>query len=91
MKQIRTVDAAGHVLCHDLTQIIPGKFKGPIFKKGHVVTEEDIPVLLSVGKDNIYVWENDESMMHENEAAEVLCAICRGENIRRGEVKEGKI
>lgn len=91
MKEMKTVDAVGKVLCHDITQIIKDVSKGPVFRKGHVIREEDIPVLLSVGKDHIYVWENDESMMHEDEAAEVLCAIARGENVDRGEVKEGKI
>ena len=91
MKLIKTEDAVGQVLCHDITQIIKGVTKDAVFRKGHVITEEDIPVLLSVGKDNIYVWENDETMMHENDAAEVLCAICKGENMSRGEVKEGKI
>jgi hypothetical protein len=60
------------VLCHDITQIIPGVKKDAVFRKGHIITKEDIPVLLSVGKDTIYIWENDETMMHENEAAEVL-------------------
>ena len=91
MKLMKTEDAVGQVICHDITQIIRGVTKDAVFRKGHVITEEDIPVLLSVGKDHIYVWENDETMMHENEAAEVLCAICKGENISRGEVKEGKI
>ena len=48
MKQIRTVDAVGSVLCHVITQIIKGVTKDAVFRKGHVVTEEDIPVLLSV-------------------------------------------
>ena len=91
MKLMKTEDAVGQVICHDITQIIKGVTKDAIFRKGHIITEEDIPVLLSVGKDNIYVWENDESMMHENEAAEVLCDICKGANMSRGEVKEGKI
>ena len=91
MKLIKTVDAAGHVLCHDLTQIIPGEYKGARFRKGHIVTEEDIPVLLSMGKENLYIFELDEGMVHENEAAEVLCEICKGYNMNRGEVKEGKI
>ena len=91
MKEIKTVDAVGQVLCHDITQIIKDVTKGPVFRKGHIIQEEDIPVLLSVGKDHIFVWENDETMMHENDAAEVLCEICKGENIGRGEVKEGKI
>ena len=91
MKLIRTADAVGQVICHDITQIIRGVTKDARFRKGHIITEEDIPVLLSLGKDHIYVWENDGNMMHENEAAEVLCTICKGANMSRGGVKEGKI
>ena len=91
IKEIRTVDAAGHVLCHDLTQIIPGEFKGARFRKGHVVTEEDIPVLLSMGKEHLYVLELDADTLHEDDAAERLADLTQGENMRRGETKEGKI
>lgn len=91
MKLIKTEDAVGQILCHDITQIIKGVTKDAVFRKGHVITEADIPVLLSVGKENIYVWENDETMLHENDAAEILCKLCLGENLTRGEVKEGKI
>ena len=55
MKLIRTQEAVGHVLCHDMTQIIPGVSKDARFRKGHVVREADIPVLLSMGKENLYV------------------------------------
>ena len=72
MKLMKTTEAVGQVLCHDITQIIPGVKKDAVFRKGHIITKEDIPVLLSVGKDTIYIWENDETMMHENEAAEEL-------------------
>ena len=71
MKLIRTEDAVGQVLCHDLTQIIKGVSKGPRFRKGHIVAEEDIPVLLSMGKDQLYVWEKDDTVYHENEAGVV--------------------
>ena len=91
MKLIKTVDAEGAVLCHDITQIIRGVTKDAVFRKGHIVTKEDIPVLLSVGKDTLYVWEKEEGMMHEDEAAEVLCEICRGEHMDRSLPKEGKI
>ncbi len=91
MKLIRTEDAVGHVLCHDLTQIIPGEYKGARFTKGHVVKAEDIPILLSMGKENLYIYEMEEGMVHENDAAQRLCAICRGENIDCSPVKEGKI
>ena len=57
MKLIKTEDAVGQVLCHDLTQIIKDQYKDARFRKGHVVTQEDIPVLLSMGKEHLYVWE----------------------------------
>ena len=91
MKLIKTVDAEGAVLCHDITQIIRGVTKDAVFRKGHIVTKEDIPVLLSVGKDTLYVWEKEEGMLHEDDAAEVLCEICRGEHMDRSLPKEGKI
>lgn len=91
MKLIKTTEAVGQVLCHDMTQIIPGEYKGARFRKGHIVTKEDIPILLSMGKENLFIYETDENMLHENDAAEILCEICKGENINRSEVKEGKI
>ena len=91
MKLIRTEDAVGHVLCHDMTQIIRDQYKDARFRKGHIVTEEDIPVLLSMGKEHLYVWEMNENMVHENDAAERLLVLCGRENMARGEVKEGKI
>ena len=91
MKLIRTEDAVGHVLCHDLTQIIKGVTKDARFRKGHIVTEEDIPVLLSIGKEHLYVWEKDETMLHEDEGAEILRRICQGTHMHATEPKEGKI
>ncbi|MBP3853515.1 MAG: molybdopterin-binding protein, partial [Erysipelotrichaceae bacterium] len=93
MKCIKTVDAVGHMLCHDITQIVPGEFKGPAFKKGHIIQEEDIPVLLRIGKENLYVWQVDETMMHEDQAAEVLADLCTRQDpfFSYSAVKEGKI
>lgn len=91
MKEINTIDAVGHVLCHDITQIIKDVTKGTAFSKGHIITEADIPVLLSLGKEHLYVWEKQEGMLHENEAAEILYQICAGEHMSPTAVKEGKI
>ena len=91
MKEINTKDAVGHVLCHDITQIVKDKVKGVAFKKGHVVKEEDINTLLSLGKDHLYVWEKNEGMLHENEAAIILRDICKNEYMEESDVKEGKI
>lgn len=91
MKLVRTEDAVGQVLCHDITQIIRGVTKDAVFRKGHVITEEDLPVLLNVGKEHVYIWENDENMLHENDAAGILYELCKNEYMRPSEVKEGKI
>ena len=93
MKEIRTEDAVGHILCHDITQIIKDEKKGVLFKKGHVVREEDIPLLLSVGKEHLFVWEKKEGILHENEAAQILYKICAGDSdkVHGTEIKEGKI
>ena len=91
MKLIPTQEAVGHVLCHDLTQIIPGQYKGARFRKGHVVTEEDIPVLLSMGKEHLYVWEMEPGILHENDAAARLVKLCQGPGMVQSEVREGKI
>ncbi|MCD8157002.1 MAG: molybdopterin-binding protein [Clostridiales bacterium] len=91
MKQIRTTEAAGHVLCHDITRIVKDVVKDTAFRKGHIVTEADIPELLKLGKDHLYVWEKDETMLHEDEAAEILRDICLNEHMKAGSPKEGKI
>ena len=91
MKIIKTEDAVGQVLCHDMTQIILGKYKDARFRKGHIVTEEDIPILLSMGKENLYVWEMKEGILHENDAAERMCNMCISDGMTKSEVKEGKI
>ena len=91
MKLIQTTEAIGHVLCHDMTQIIRGVKKDAAFKKGHIVKAEDIPVLLSMGKDRLYVWEKKEGILHENEAAQILYELCKNDGMTPTEVKEGKI
>ena len=91
MKTIKTIDSVGQVLAHDITQIIPGKFKGPVFKKGHIIKEEDIPILLSVGKENLFVIEKNDSLLHEDEAAEILRDLCGSMNMEASLPSEGKI
>lgn len=91
MKEIETIHAEGHVICHDITVIIKDQIKDTAFRKGHIVTKEDIPKLLSLGKDHLYVWEKEEGMLHENEAAKILASVCRNQYMKETPVKEGKI
>ncbi|MDR0357797.1 MAG: molybdopterin-binding protein [Clostridiales Family XIII bacterium] len=93
MKLIKTSEAVGHILCHDITRIVPGVVKDAAFRKGHRVREEDIPALLAMGKENLYVWEQNEYMLHEDEAAQILYDICAGAqtSMTATPAKEGKI
>lgn len=92
MKQIKIEDAIGCILSHDVTKIVPGEFKGRLFKKGHVIKKEDIPKLLDIGKEHIYVWEPKEDELHENDAATRIKDLVFGEGCCISEeIKEGKI
>lgn len=91
MKTIRVEKAVGSVLCHDMTKIIPGEFKGVAFKKGHVIKNEDIAELLKMGKEHVYVWHKEDGMLHENEAAKRLGKLCKGMNISGSDIQEGKM
>lgn len=91
MKTVRTQDAVGMPLAHDLTQIIPGQYKGARFKKGHIVTEEDIPVMLSMGKEHLYVLELGADDVHEDEAGKRIAQAAAGANIILKPKGEGKV
>jgi hypothetical protein len=91
MKTIPVHEAVGTVLCHDITRIVPGEFKGPVFRKGHVVTPEDIPILLQTGKENLYVYEPSPGLLHEDDAARRICAAAMGDNLTLSKPKEGRI
>ena len=89
MKRIRP-RMRPRVLCHDMTQIIVDVTKDARFRKGHVVTEEDIPVLLH-GQDHLYVWEMDSTMLHEDDGATILMHATKNQFMDASDVKEGKI
>ncbi len=91
MRAVSVYQAEGMVLCHDVTEIIPGKRKGRAFNKGHVIQKEDINKLLMIGKENIYVWEVNEKLLHENDAARRFARAAAGEGLRLAEAAEGKV
>jgi hypothetical protein len=91
MKKIKIEDAVGMLLGHDVTQIIPGQFKGPRFKRGHLIMEEDISEFLKIGKEHIYVMDLKAGMIHEDEAAIRLGKAFSGSNIESSAPSEGKV
>ncbi|MBA3010754.1 MAG: molybdopterin-binding protein [Proteobacteria bacterium] len=83
-------DAVGKVLLHDITQIVPDLFKGPCFRKGHIITQEDVAKLLDLGKKNIYV-SGLEGEVHENDAALRIARAAMGKGLSISDPKEGKV
>jgi len=91
MKAVPVENAVGMVLCHDMTRIVPGEYKGPAFRKGHVVTESDIPALLRIGKEHIYVLDMPPGKIHEDEAAMRIAAAAVGPGLTLTSVCEGRV
>jgi molybdenum cofactor synthesis domain-containing protein len=91
MKSVPVQEAIGMVLCHDVTQIIPGRFKGRAFKKGHIIRPEDVSKLRDIGKEHVYVWEIQEGFLHEDDAAIRIAKAAAGQGIVLSEPKEGKV
>ena len=91
LKVIPVQEAVGLPLAHDITEIVPGKHKGPAFRRGHVIRPEDVSKLLDVGKAHIYVMELERDELHEEDAAKRLAKAAAGPNIRLTEPVEGKV
>lgn len=91
LREVPVQDAIGLRLAHDLTQIVPGQFKGRLFKKGHIITEADIPKLLDIGKEHIYTMELGAGELHEDDAAGQMAESLYGEGMRLTEPHEGKV
>jgi len=92
LKTVPVTEAAGMVLPHDMTEIIPGEKKGPTFKKGHVIKDSDIPHLQRMGKNHIYVLELSGDELHEDEAALAMAQAIAGPGIEYdSQPSEGKV
>ena len=90
MKKIRVEDAVGMALCHDITAMRDG-FKGAAYKRGHVISQEDIPALLDLGKRTVFVWEDNAGEIHEEDAALRMAAMAPVEGAHYTAPSEGKV
>lgn len=91
MRSIPIHQAIGRVLAHDVTRIVPGLYKGPAFKKGHIVQQQDIAMLLDMGKANIYVLELSSDQVHEDIAAQRIATAAAGPGLKLTLPSEGRI
>lgn len=84
-------EAIGRPLAHDLTQIdAKNHKKSARFKKGQVITAEDIPVLMDMGRENLSVMEMSPGDVHEDDAALALGGVLCGDNLRLTQPEEGR-
>ena len=90
MKKVRVEDSVGMTLCHDLTEMRDG-FKGPAFKRGHVIAAEDIPHMLDIGKRTVFVWEENAGEIHEEDAALRMAAMAPVPGAHYTAPSEGKV
>lgn len=90
MKKVKVQDAIGMTLCHDITAMVDG-FKGAAFKRGHVITQEDIPKLLDIGKQHVFIWEENAGEIHEEDAARRLSQMTTVNGGHYGSISEGKV
>lgn len=78
---VKVEDSEGLILAHDLTGIVPFKSKGAVFRKGHKIKKEDIPLLLKIGKEKVMVLSLNEDEVHEDDAAMFIAEKVSGKNI----------
>lgn len=90
-ESIRTQDAVGKIIAHDITRIVQGKSKGAVFRKGHKIEPQDIDVLLDVGKEHIYTLTLEEDDVHEDEAGIRLGRALCGEGMYTKGPSESRI
>ncbi|MBU4582248.1 MAG: molybdopterin-binding protein [Proteobacteria bacterium] len=91
LKKIKVENAVGLKLAHDHTQILPGKFKGVGFRRGHVVRKNDIPKFLDLGKKELYVLTLAPGEVHEEDAARRIARAVAGRNLKLAAPREGKV
>jgi molybdopterin biosynthesis enzyme len=91
LKVIPVEEAVGLPLAHDITEIVPGKHKGPAFRRGHIVRSEDISKLLDVGKRHLYIMELEKDELHEEDAARRLATAAAGPNLKLTDPVEGRV
>ncbi|MCI7813713.1 MAG: molybdopterin-binding protein [Lachnospiraceae bacterium] len=90
MRKINVENAIGMTLCHDITEMRDG-FKGAAFRRGHVITEEDIPKLLDLGKKTVFIWEENAGEIHEEEAALRMAGMIQVDGTHYTAPSEGKV
>lgn len=91
IQKIKVEEAVGLTLAHDVTRVLPGVSKGPAFKHGHIIRKEDIPELLKIGKEHVYILTLDSDEVHEDDAAKRIARAVMGTGLEYSEPSEGRV
>ncbi len=91
LKKVKLEDAIGLVIGHDVTKVIPGVFKGAAFRRGHILRQEDIPELLSMGKEHIYIIEEEDGEIHEEEAGTRIAKAVAPPELELTQPNQGRV
>ena len=91
LKKVKLEQAVGSALAHDLTRIVPGQVKETAFRRGQVVTPDDLEMLLDMGRESLYVLHLGPGELHENDAAVEMASFLKGPNLKATAPAEGKV
>ncbi|MBC2745281.1 MAG: molybdopterin-binding protein, partial [Desulfosarcina sp.] len=92
MTKIKVEEAVGTRLAHDITEIRPGEFKGPSFRRGYKVKHQDVCRLMRLGKRHLYILDLKSNQVHEDDAVAELANALAGPGITFDpEPREGKL
>jgi len=95
LQRLPLEEAVGRRAAHDMTQIIPGRSKGPAFKRGQEITAGDVQRLRQMGRREIFVESEDRpgpEWIHEDEAALAFARAMAGQGVVFSEPpSEGKV
>lgn len=97
MRRVDVAEAIGLTLGHDITEIVVDEAAGRrskrvAFPRGHIITAEDIPHLLNLGKSAVFIAHPADNEMHEDDAALAVAPKAAGANVEHGvKPHEGKL
>jgi hypothetical protein len=90
INKVKVEEAVGMTLAHDVTRVVPG-FKGPAFRRGHVIKADDISGFLDIGKEHVFVVNLEEGEVHEEQAALRIARAVMGPGLSLHSTGEGRV
>jgi len=80
-------NAAGHILGHNVADASGRR----ALRKGKSLTDEDVELLRSLGRDSVYVAQLEPSDVDEDSAAERIAEVLAGAGLRLSAARTGRV